>query len=231
MTQVTGASSREHVGDVRAYFERSAETFDQLYGEEKQSPFWRWVNRRFRSDIIGRFVFTCEHVKALQAKSVLDIGCGSGRYLAAFAKLGVERMVGIDLSQPMLGLAAQYLTETRNKNTDLVCADFDNFSSDEKFDVVIAMGFFDYQPDPVTVLRKMRSFATHSVVVSFPSRHWLRTPLRRMRYRIKNCPVYFYNQEDVIRIAQESGFVSVETTKLSGAGMDYVSVLYAKEGR
>ncbi len=225
MTQTTAPGTNEHVGDVRAYFERSAGAFDQLYGEEEQTPFWRWMNRQFRSDIVGRFVFTCDYIKTSHAKSVLDVGCGSGRYLAAFAKLGVERMVGIDLSQPMLDLATKHVAATGHNRTDLFCADFDNFVSDERFDVLVAMGFFDYQADPVAMLRKMRAFATHSVVASFPSRHWLRTPLRQGRYRLKRCPVYFYDSSSIARIAEQAGFGTVETKKLPGAGMDFVSIL------
>ena len=183
------------------------------------------MNRQFRSDIVGRFVYTCEHIKNSDAESVLDVGCGSGRYLAAFAKLGVKRMVGIDLSQPMLDLAAQYVVEVGHSNTQLVRTDFDTFVSDERFDVVVAMGFFDYQPDPVSVLRKMRGLARHSVIASFPSRHWLRTPVRQVRYHLKNCPVYFYDSAKIDRIAKHAGFHSLETTKLPGAGMDFVSVM------
>lgn len=214
----------ERVDDVRAYFERAAGSFDQLYGEDAQSAFARWMNRQFRSDIVGRFVYTCEHIEGVRAESVLDVGCGSGRYLAAFAKLGVERMVGIDLSQPMLDLAARYIADANHTNTQLIRTDFDVFESDERFDVVVAMGYFDYQQDPATVLRKMRGFARHSVIASFPSKHWFRTPLREVRYRVKNCPVYFYDSPAIDRIAGQAGFQSVATSKLPGAGMDYVSV-------
>jgi len=224
MNQMTTPHESERVGDVRAYFERAAGSFDQLYGEEAQSPFSRWMNRQFRSDIVGRFVFTCEHIKKSGARSVLDVGCGSGRYLAAFAKLGVERMVGIDLSQPMLDLSAKYIAAVGHTGTQLVRADFDTFLSEERFDVVVAMGYFDYQPDPVSVLRRMRGFGKNSVIASFPSRHWFRTPLRQIRYRLKNCPVYFYDSSFIDSIAAQAGFQSVATTKLPGAGMDYVSV-------
>ncbi len=226
MNQMTASQNSERVDDVRSYFERAAGSFDQLYGEEAQSRFSRWMNRQFRSDIVGRFVFTCEHVKESRAESVLDVGCGSGRYLAAFAKLGVERIVGIDLSQPMLDLSAKYVAEFGHTDTQLVLADFDTFASTERFDVVVAMGFFDYQPDPVSVLRKMRGYSRSSVIASFPSRHWFRTPLRQIRYRMKNCPVYFYESSSIDRIAIEAGFQFVVTTKLPGAGMDYVSVFH-----
>jgi hypothetical protein len=36
--------------------------------------------------------------------------------------------------------------------------------------------------------------------------------------------VYFYDSSSIDRIAVQAGFQSVTTTKLPGAGMDYVSV-------
>lgn len=224
MTPIARDHGTESAADTRRYFERAAGSFDRLYSEEDQSPFWRWINRRFRSDIVGRFLSTCDHVRKSRAESVLDVGCGSGRYLAAFANLGVTRMVGIDLSQPMLDLAAEQIREAGHKNTKLICANFDDLTTEESFDVVVAMGFFDYQADPVVVLEKMRVLARHSVIASFPSRHWFRTPFRRVRYWLKRCPVFFYDSESLSACARQAGFASVETTRLPGAGMDYVSI-------
>ena len=225
MTMTDDKREEESIDDVRSYFERAAGSFDRLYSEDKQSPFWRWLNRRFRSDIVGRYLRTCRHITETQAQSVLDVGCGSGRYLAAFAELGVKRMVGIDLSQPMLDLAGEQLRAAGHPNTDLIRVNFDDFKTDERFDVVLAMGFFDYQADPVRVLKKMRTLAGHSVIASFPRRHWFRTPLRRFRYWLKRCPVYFYDRETVLRFSEEAGFATVEATRLSGAGMDIVAVM------
>lgn len=225
MSQAHAERGDALVADVRTYFERAADSFDKLYNEDGQTPFWRWVNRHFRSDIVARYIQTCDHISHSRARSVLDVGCGSGRYLAAFAGMGVDRLVGIDLSQPMLDLALQQITSVGHRNTDLICANYDDFTPDEQFDVVVAMGFFDYQTNPVAVLERMRSMASHSVIASFPSRHWFRTPLRQIRYKLKKCPVYFYNPEQIAEIAERSGYAYVETTKLPGAGMDYVSVL------
>lgn len=229
MIDVIERQSESLAADVRSYFERSAESFDRLYHENAQSPFWRWINRTYRSDIVLRFLQTCQHVEKSQPKSVLDVGCGSGRYLAAFAKLNVERMVGIDLSQPMLNLAREQVRLAGHQNTELICANFDAFETKERFDIVVAMGYFDYQSDAVRVLKRMRALCNHSVVASFPSRHWLRTPLRQVRYRMKNCPVFFYDRETITATAELAGFSSVETLKLPGAGMDYVSVLRVQQ--
>jgi ubiquinone/menaquinone biosynthesis C-methylase UbiE len=211
-------------GDTRRYFERAAGSFDRLYSESEQGLVSRWINRRFRSDIIGRYLSACDHVRQAKPVSVLDVGCGSGRYLAACAGLGVRRMVGVDLSQPMLDLAEAQVREAGHHNTSLLRGDFDEMAINESFDIVIAMGFFDYQSDASAVLRRMRSVTRHSVIASFPSRHWFRTPLRRVRYWLKRCPVFFYDAAAISTLAREAGFDAVETKKLPGAGMDYVAI-------
>jgi ubiquinone/menaquinone biosynthesis C-methylase UbiE len=224
MTREAFEPRRDSIADVRSYFERAAGSFDRLYSEKEQTPFWRWINRKFRSDIVGRFLRTCEHVRDSRAKSVLDVGCGSGRYLDAFAEMGVERLVGIDLSQPMLDLAGERLRAGGHRNAELVRADFEQFTTDERFDVVVAMGFFDYQSNHVGVLKRMRLLARHSVIASFPRRHWFRTPLRRFRYWLKRCPVHFYDDPAVRMMGTQAGFAAVETMRLPGAGMDIVTV-------
>jgi len=211
---------------VRAYFERSAEDFDQLYSEQRQSALMRWVNRRFRSDIAERFLCTVDCAADIQAKSVLDVGCGSGRYLAAMAEMGIGRLVGIDLSVAMLHLARTMTHPFAESKIDLVLADFDTWQSDEKFDLVVAMGLFDYIADPLRTLAKMRSHAGICVIASFPSRHWIRTPLRKVRYRMKECPVYFYDESSIRALSDQAGFGRADIRKLPGSGMDYVAHLY-----
>jgi SAM-dependent methyltransferase len=214
----------DHADSVRAYFERSAEQFDRLYSECLQNAVMLAVNRRFRSDVARRFVLTLDHAQATGARSALDIGCGSGRYLAALAQIGVERLVGIDLSGPMLDLAARHLAESaQDHRCQLVCGDFMTWATTDRFDLVVAMGFFDYQVSPLAVLRKIRDLTTGSLIASFPSRHWLRMPIRRLRYRWKRCPVYFYRREEIADLGLRAGFARTEIFKIPGAGMDFVA--------
>ena len=62
---------------------------------------------------------------------------------------------------------------------------------------------------------------TGTAAISFPSRHWLRTPLRQVRYRLRNCPVYFYDEALLRSIGSEAGFGTVDIFKIPGAGMDF----------
>lgn len=204
--------------EVRTYFERSATTFDSLY-DEKATWFWRHVNATFRRDIYERFLLTMEHVEKHHIKSVLDVGCGSGRYEVGFAELGVEEVLGIDFSEDMIDLAREAV---RGETTyRFLCADFLATEIDRPYELVVGMGLFDYLSDPLTALRKMARLADHSVVASFPSISLYRTPIRRVRYRIKNCPVYFYTPEQIRELSERAGFGRLELVKVRGAGMDY----------
>ena len=223
-------SDRRHDrGDSRAigsYFDRAARSFDDLYSPRGQSALMRWVNSRFRRDIAERFVRTMQHAIAVSPTSVLDVGCGSGRYISALAEAGVQRLVGIDLSHEMLELARRQTCHLTGARSELIQSDFSEWSPGEEFDLIVAMGFFDYADDAAAVLRKMRGACRGSVIASFPSFHWLRTPLRRIRYRMKKCPLYFYQAEQIEQLGHEAGFARTELTKIRGAGMDYVAVFW-----
>lgn len=211
---------------VRNYFSRAASTFDALYAERRMSPFKRFVNRHFRRDIYERFLLTMEHFKTHGLKSALDVGCGSGRYAVSLADLGVERILGIDFSPAMIELARTYAQEAAATRCEFACADFTAFETEERFDGVIAMGVFDYFPEPLPVLARMRELARHSVVASFPSVNLYRTPIRKLRYRIKRCPVYFYDRRAIDELVRSAGFSRHEITKIRGAGMDYFIAMY-----
>lgn len=217
------AGTQRHDG-VQAYFERAAADFDRLYAPHRQSAFMRWVNRHFRSDIAGRFLTTLDLAQRIGARSVLDVGCGSGRYLAALAAAGATRLVGIDVSDAMIELARKETDGLHGADVELVRSDFMPWQTKETFDLVVAMGLYDYVEGPLKMLKRMRALTKDAMIASFPSRHWFRTPLRRFRYRIKRCPVYFYDRDEIESLGREAGFAVTEVTKLDGAGMDYVAV-------
>jgi SAM-dependent methyltransferase len=208
---------------VREHFTRSAVAFDSLYAEEEMSPLWRWANRVFRRDIYERYLRTIAHVRRYGLTTALDVGCGSGPYELGLAEAGVQRVVGVDFSPTMIDLATRRARgyPEADKRFEFVCADFMEFKSSERFDVVIAMGFFDYIRDPVPVLRKMAALANHSVVGSFPSISLWRTPIRKARYVRRGVPVYFYQRPAIEEFASRAGFRALRIEKIRGSGMDY----------
>lgn len=217
-----------HSMQVSNYFSKAALVFDSLYSEKDMNPFMKFINKKFRSDIYERYLRTIDHVRINDYKSLLDVGCGSGRYELGLAELNLDRITGVDFSQEMIDLANSYKTSQMPdaRNIDFICADFLNFEPSQKYDVVFAMGVFDYIIDPVSALKRMKGWANHSVVVSFPSFSFYRTPLRKFRYILKECPVFFYDEKMLVGYAKSAGFSKHDIQKIKGAGMDYFAVYY-----
>lgn len=219
-------NSPVRAGDVKTYFERTASSFEHLYLDGNQNRAMRWLNRKLRSDIVQRFAATMEHVRQTNVQSVLDIGCGSGRYLEALVQNGVQRVVGIDVSAPMLELARSRLSDCSEDQVVLHHINFSDWETDERFDCLIAMGFFDYQDDPQAVLATMCRLTRHSVIASFPSRHWLRMPIRKIRYLLKRCPVHFFNPAQIETLARAAGFTRCDIRHTPGAKTSYLATFY-----
>lgn len=202
---------------VKTYFERTADDFDALY--ENSSNLSYRFNQVFRKGLFQRVEKTMQAFAGMEDFSVLDVGCGSGRNSALFAEEGARRVVGIDFSAPMLELAREY---TRAKHVadrcEFIQADFLDYSFQGTFDVVVALGVFDYVADPVRFLKRMSELANEKVVASFPGVSPVRAPLRKMRYALKGCPVYFYTGTKLRQICHEAGLGHFRIDKLASSG-------------
>ena len=204
-----------------AFFDSFAETFDTFY-DGKRSPVMQWIDRRYRHDMFARFALTFERLGDLHGKRGLDVGCGSGPYVAEAIKRGASHVVALDPAPGMLELTRKRI-EKLGQLDKITLAEgyFPEKAPPGPFDFAIVMGVLDYVADPVAFFKAMRAIVTGRVTVSFPSKHWLRTPIRKVRYRLRNCPVYFYDEPTIRSIGKKAGFGLVDVVKIPGAGMDY----------
>ncbi len=215
---------------VKTYFERTADNFDALY-ENRRNLSYRF-NQLFRKGLFQRIEKTTESFAGMENFTVLDVGCGSGRNSALFAEQGARRVVGIDFSAPMLHLAREY---TRAKHVaercEFIQADFLEYRFKETFDVVVALGVFDYVADPVRVLGRMAELANEKVVASFPGVSPVRAPLRKMRYAMRGCPVYFYTGARLRQICDDARLSNFRVDKLASSGYMLVGNKRASDKR
>jgi SAM-dependent methyltransferase len=143
---------------------------------------------------------------------VLDVGCGSGRIAELALEAGAARYVGIDFSEPMLGLARARL-ERFSERAALVEGDFLESELKGPFEVVLALGLFDYVPEPARFIARMFDLCAPGgcVVGSFPAWSWLKGPIRKLRYEwIGDCPIFNYTREGLERLFLDAGFTPVE---------------------
>src|SRR5579884_3546900 len=89
---------------VRDYFDREAKRFDAIYVDDKPIH-QRVVDSLFRKVVVERFHLVCNLAPSPGRWTVLDVGCGPGRYGIALARAGAAKVVGVDVAQTMIDLA------------------------------------------------------------------------------------------------------------------------------
>lgn len=132
---------------VGVYTDAYAETYranDETGPDEARGRFSAWLRRiceRFGRDI-----------------DVLDLGCGTGRYFQALT--GVRRLVGIDVSGPMLDRARRPAGQVAvdSASLTLIEADFlvHEFDADS-FDLVYSIGVLgEHSPFDTAIVARVR---------------------------------------------------------------------------
>ena len=209
---------------VERYFQQRADQFDALYADENKLSYL--LNRIFRRPMFLRAQLAVDALAGLPARfTVLDVGCGSGRNSVLFAQAGAGKVLGIDFSHRMLELARSFAaSHPGGERCEFVCGDFLERDGADRFDAVIALGVFDYVSDPAGFLRKMSQAARHVVVASFPGLSLVRMPLRKIRYALRNCPVYFYRRGELEAIARAAGFTDYQLHPCGAYGSGFVLV-------
>jgi SAM-dependent methyltransferase len=201
MPDSTMASDR-----VRERFTEGAQQFDDLYEDE------RLPVRLLRPGLFRRRQLAVATVAELDAPRVLDVGCGSGRVGEFVLEAGASRYVGVDFAQPMIDLASRRL-ERFAPRCELLAADFLDVPLDGSFDVILALGLFDYLDEPERFTARMFELAAPGgcVVASFPAWSPLKGPVRKVRYEwIGNCPIFNYTSPQLEQMFRDSGFASTE---------------------
>ncbi len=141
---------------------------------------------------------------------MLDVGGGSGRIGEPILEQGTSRYVDVDLSDTMLDLARERLARFGDK-VELVQGDFLSTPLQGPFDVVLALGYFDYIPNAEAHARRIGELCAGSVVASFPRWTWTKGPIRKLRYEvINNCPIFDYTADGLRRLFSDAGFTRVD---------------------
>lgn len=211
------------VSDQKAaqFFDGFAIDFDTLY-DGQRGPVMRWLDDNFRSDIYLRFMKTFESLGDLTHKTVLDIGCGSGPYLKEALERNVQKITGLDPAPGMLTICERRLNQTEYQGRFELVEGLFPETKINNHDFAIVMGVMDYVEDKSNFINRLSEVVNEKAVVSFPSRHWFRSPVRKIRYNLRNCPLWFYDEEAIRKYGKDSKFRQTNIDKVKGAGQDYV---------
>lgn len=212
---------------VKDHFDADAARFDAIY-EDRKGAFARFMDDVWRGVVRRRYELVLRRLEPLAGKSVLDVGCGSGRYCLAYAQRGASRVVGVDFAAAMIELARQHAQSLGVADRcEFRVGSFPEAVSDGPFDASTAMGFFDYVAAPVPIIARMRELTRSTMIMSFPKAWEWRVPFRRLRFLLAGCPLFLYSAADVRRLLASAGVASYEWIELD---RDYIVVAATSSG-
>lgn len=178
---------------VRSHYDELSAAYDR----ERQSQFFARALARYL-DLLG-----------VPPGRVLEVGCGTGGYLAALRGRGIEAY-GVDFSPRMCESARAKLAALGLDGEALVaCADAEETTGfGLRFDAIALMDSWEFFPHPERVLATAhRALAPGGRLIVFtPNQHarWLLTALEALRIK-KLRPAFLYRQSRVARIRAVAG--------------------------
>lgn len=149
--------TKEHRGDEiselvrrqRRYYADSAPSYDQFHGGDREH------------DIGLSYLAALGSV--VKAKTVLDVGCGTGRGVGRLQELGYDA-IGVEPVGQMLGEAVARHSLSKRV---LIQASGDQLPfPSESFDLVCALGVMHHAADPERVVSEMTRVARNAVFIS-----------------------------------------------------------------
>jgi len=128
--------------------------------KEKSIEYWNTVSKQWKkmvyntdkpalifpsSQLRQEIVLNEIRMNVNKDAKILDIGCADGSLIIQLLKEGYNNVKGIDNSPKMIQEACLQLKKNDfNRDDIFFVGDADNYYTDEKFDVVIAMGLIEY---------------------------------------------------------------------------------------
>lgn len=199
---------------VKNYFEDIAQEFDNIYDNEG-TAITKITNKLFRKSLYERMPITLEECGDIKNKTIIDIGCGSGRLCYLLSKEGASKVLGVDYSQQMIEIAKDFVVKKEVQDKiELRCIDFlSKFETDSKFDISVALGVFDYLKNPKEFLLKMKLISNEKVIASYPAKYAFQAPIRKVWLYSRKCPVFFYTESQLQNIYKEIGFKEIKIIK------------------
>lgn len=191
---------------VRNRFRTKAKQFDDLYQDERP------LVRLLRPGLFRRRLLAVQSVQSYLRPRVLDVGCGSGRIAELVLQAGAGEYVGIDFAEEMIELSRSRLQRFAD-HAELILGDFLQATLEGRFDVVLALGLFDYLPEPHRFARRMFELCADggTIVGSFPTWSLVKGPVRKVRYEwIGDCPIFNYSRRELELMFGAAGFDPVE---------------------
>jgi trans-aconitate 2-methyltransferase len=201
---------------------------DLAVSEQQKSGSREWnsaVYHRLSSPQVGWGKKVLSRLQLRGDEVVLDAGCGTGRLTADLVEaLPRGRVVGVDLSQNMLGSAREHLSQFGDRVTLAAC-DFLYLPFERAFDGIVSTAAFHWVPDHDRLFASLRRVLVpggwlHAQCGGGPNTKRLRDRANALAAAPKFAPFFagfrepwlFQQAEPAAEGLRRAGFVDVETS-------------------
>jgi len=178
---------------------------DSTFSSEVARRYDRWYETRW-----GRYADQRQRQLLVQmcepqwGEQVLDVGCGTGRYLQWFTEMGLET-TGVDNSAEMVQVAQQRLAGGGEEGQVPLADATDLPFADKGFDLVTAITVLEFVEEPVALIREMLRVSRDRIFLGVLNRYspyYLQQRLRRGRIL---SHAHFYSVGEVVRLVRQAG--------------------------
>ena len=109
----------------------------------------------------------------LHGKNILDIGCGMGQHAKQYSDMGAKSVLGIDISEKMLGYAREHFYADNITYRQMVLEDICELN--QKFDLVTSSLVFDYVEDFDKLMKNVYAIMENGADFVFSMSHPMST--------------------------------------------------------
>jgi len=156
-----------------------------------------------------RYKRTIDFLTDSDVKTVIDVGCGSGRYSLDLAKNGMA-VTGVDLAQEMLNIARTNTQKAGFESNTYIVGSYFDVEIHKKHDAAILMGLFDYISNPEELFFKLKRDTSKYILASFPKPGGFLGWQRKIRYNMRKCQLFYYSKESLENLLNASDISNYE---------------------
>lgn len=189
-----------------------------------KAKLWDRLSTIFRGDAMYvRMNAALELLRPyLAGKTVLDLGCASGRFAFQLLDAGAAKVFGVDISPEAIQIADTHRVQAGLEDRlDFSVADVIHPDpSLPESDLVTALGVIEYF-DPEIMSAFLSNLRTKYFFLDFPDtarrKQFPTWQLRQVYIRVNRLPgVYLYRPEEFIKLAEPFGFKDIWVAERDG---------------
>lgn len=132
----------------------------QTYWHDRQINKYGFpaIEERAKADFFNRIPYWWDIMKNFHVHSVLEIGCGHGGFLHYCKKQGVQRCLGVEVSEDTCDFARKTF------DLPILCGTFPNVPIQDTFDFVCSFDVLEHLPNPELSLQEMSKLGKYVMI-------------------------------------------------------------------